>query len=111
MKAEDWIKQKWPTRIRGEDFIAEERPVKLKERQVNPQTGEVTEVEREIGTVRLSLPVRVLADHFRTVIEDDETYPEKKKKRDGLKAANVNPDGTVKIPPKIWDRLLKEALG
>jgi len=64
-----------------------------------------------VGTLRQSCPITHLAGLFREVIEDDVNFPEKRKKRDGLKAANVNPDGTVKIPPEIWDRLLKEALG
>jgi len=111
MRAEEWIKEKWASRIKGDDFIAEERPVKLKELQTDPQTGEVTEVEREIGIVRVSLPITTLASHFREVIEDDVNFPEKKKKREGLLKANVNPDGTTKIPPKLWESLLKEALG
>jgi len=85
--------------------------MKLKELRPKPETGEMEEVEVSVGTLRQSCSITHLAGLFREVIEDDETYPEKKKKRDGLKAANVNPDGTVKIPPEIWDRLLKEALG
>jgi len=111
VKAEDWIKQKWGNRIRGDDVILEEREVKLKETEVSPTTGEIVEIERSIGVNRHYIPIGNLADLFREVIEDDVNFPEKRKKRDGLKAANVNPDGTVKIPPEIWDRLLKEALG
>jgi len=111
VKAEDWIKQKWGNRIRGDDLIFEEREVKLKETEVSPTTGEIVEIERSIGVNRHYIPIGNLADLFREVIEDDVNFPEKRKKRDGLKAANVNPDGTVKIPPEIWDRLLKEALG
>jgi len=111
MKAEDWIKEKWAPRIRANDVILEEKEVKIKETQISETTGEVMEIERTVGVNRQYIPIKNLADLFRYVIEDDTNYPEKRKKRDGLKAANVNPDGTVKIPPEIWDRLLKEALG
>jgi len=111
MKAEEWIKQKWPDRIRGDIVMLEEDEVKIKETITSETTGEMTEVERTIGISRHYISVENLASMFRDVIENDIDYPEKKKKKEGLKAANVNPDGTVKIPTEIWDRLLKEALG
>jgi len=110
-KAEDWIKNKWPHRIRGNDLILEEQEMKLRELRPKPETGEMEEVEVSVGTLRQSCPISHLASLFREVIEDNLNFPEKRKKRDGLRQANVNPDGTVKIPPEIWDRLLKEALG
>jgi len=111
MIAEEWIKSKWPARIRGDDVVLEEMEMRLSRTEVDPATGELKTVEETIGTQRHCIPITTLANHFRAVIEDDTNYPEKRKKLDGLKAANVNPDGTVKIDPKIWDRLLKEALG
>jgi len=111
MTAEDWIKGKWPHRVRGDDLILDEREHKLPETRTKPETGETYTEEVTIGVVRMSIPIVTLADHFRKVIEDDTTYPEKRKKRDGLRQLNVNPDGTVKIDPEVWDRLLKEALG
>jgi len=89
----------------------DEGELKITELHTDPTTGEMKAVEVSVGTLRQSCPITHLADMFRGVIEDDETYPEKRKKRDGLRAANVNPDGSLKIPPEIWDRLLKEALG
>jgi len=111
MRAEDWIKSKWPARIKGDDIIVDEGELKVKEMRPDPTTGEMKEVEISLGTMRQSCPITHLADMFRGVIEDDETYPEKRKKKDGLRAANINPDGSLKIPVEIWDRLLKEALG
>jgi len=111
MKAEDWIREKWVSRIKRDEVILDERESKLPTIVVDPTTGESRQEEVVIGWVRQVISISTLADHFRQVIEDDVNFPEKRKKREGLQKANVNPDGTVKIPPKIWDRLLKEALG
>jgi hypothetical protein len=111
MKAEEWIKQKWPDRIRGDIVMLEEDEVKIKEMVPSETAGEMIEVERIIGKHYHYIPIRNLADLFRPVIEDDVNFPEKRKKKEGLKKANVNPDGSTKIPVELWDKLLKEALG
>jgi hypothetical protein len=105
MKAEKLLKKKLAKFLRGDDVVYDEVEDR-KTRTVVKEDGTTEEVEEVVGVLRVSVPLKVLADNYRDILEDDTKYPHRKLK--ALKDKKFKDASGKEINTgwdKVWQKL------